>query len=225
VVYRPLGITKRKLIQRKRAYRNHGTNYFIRKKRYRLNRKIDNFDNINYRIFFDENNWDYDEKRNLHRAVRIGKLGRFMKRKWLPDTDTQPKGMFERKKKKFVMYLADLLIKLLIDDMIETGNKITFAATKTNNRTLEGYFKIGVFKDKGIFTNFENLILSIVPGTIERISDYYPLVILENELKRKLKNAYILKKREYESIDIQERIAAHNRLSGLYRRVVKSPKN
>lgn len=225
MVYRPLGISKRKLSTRKRAHKNHGTNYKISRKRYRLNGKIDNFDCINYRIFFDENNWDYDKNRNLQKAVRIGKLGRFMKRKWLPDTDTQPKGMFERKKKKFVMYLADLLLKLLIDDMIETGNKITFAATKSRKRTLEGYFKLGVFKDRGIFHNFENLILSIVPGKIERVTDYYPIVMMERELKRKLKNAYILKKREYESIDIQERIAAHNRLSGLYRRIFQSPKN
>ena len=222
MVYRPMGISKRKL-KKNVPYRNHGTNYNINRNKYKYYKNIDNFDSINYRIFFDENNWDYNEKRNLHNALRIGKLGRFMKRKWLPDTDTQPKGMFERKKKKFVMYLADLLIKLLIDDMIKTGNKITFAATKTNNRSLEGYFKIGVFKDNGIFTNFENLILSIVPGKIERVSKYYPVIIIRNELKRKLKNAFILKKREYESINIQERIAAHNRLSGLHRRIFKSP--
>jgi len=219
-----LGITKR-TVKKTKSIRNNGTNYFVKKKKYRYCRTTDEFDNINYRIFFSENNWDYNKDRNLHKAVKITKLGRFMKRKWLPETDTQPKGMFERKKKKFVMYFADLLIRLMIDDMIETGNKVTFAVTKNTSRTVEGYYKLGVFKDKGIFTNFENLILSIVPDIKERVAYYYPIVLAENEVKRKLKNAYILKKREYESIDVQERIAAHNRFSGLHRRICKLAKN
>jgi len=147
-----------------------------------------------------------------------------MKRKWLPDTDTQTKGMFERKKKKFAMYLADLLLKLLLDDMVETGNKILFTVYK-HYHEVEGNYKLGVYKDKGILTNFEQLILSIVPGSIERVTYYYPVILTDSAMKRKLKKAYSLKNKEYESIDIQERIAAHNRLSGLYRRVCQLAKN
>lgn len=223
MVYRPMGISKRTIKQRK-SVRDRTTNYTIRRRKYVQNRCKDTFDNINYRIFFSENNWDYNKDRNLHKDVKITKPGRFMKKKWLPDTDTQTKGMIERKKKKFVTYLADLLFKLLIDDLIETGNRVLFTVDKHFHQ-VEGNYKLGVYKDNGIITNFEQLILSIVPGSIERVTYYYPVILLEGEMLRKLKKAYSLKNKEYESIDVQERIAAHNRLSGLYRCVRQPSKN
>lgn len=184
----------------------------------------DTFDCINYRIFFDENNWDTNEARQLHKSVKIKNKKRFFRKKWMPSTETSKRGTFERRKKKFVVHLADQLMTMLIDDMLEKGNKIIFRI-ENQFGGIKGWSKIGVFKEDGILMNFEQLIFSIVPHKEEMLGEYYPVIYSGPGGMRLLKKAWSVKNIEYENINVQERLAAHNRLSGFYRRVCKLAKD
>jgi hypothetical protein len=202
------------------------SNFSVKRIRYKTKyssiEKYDTFDLVNYKIFFNEYNWDFNKNRNLHKYVKIKNLGRFMKKKWLPNTSTYSDGKIIRLKKKFASYFADVLIRLLLHDMVKTNNKLYFSCY--NNKTKQGDYRIGIYKENGIYKNFERLMMSIHPNTSERVTEYYPVIIVKSLL------ADIIKKEcnnkiEYESIDIQERIAAHHRLSGLHRRFCKLTKN
>lgn len=222
MVYRPLG-NPENFLRKTVKYKFGATAPMIKRKTYNRRRQVDTFDSISYKAFFSEYNWDKTD-RKIHRFVRIKKLSRFYKMKWLPDTQVYVRGMLERRKKKFVLYFADLMMKLLIQDMVYRGNRIIFQASDSSGH-VKGWYKIGAFKDEGILMNFERLILSIVPHKEEMVGSYYPIIYPGYGSLRLFKKAWSEKKIAYESINLQERIAANNRLSGLYRRVFKSPKN
>ncbi len=221
MVYRPVAISKRRLVEvvkyndgkadlRPRAR--------IDEMRYKEHyQRIKCFDCVDYKAFFQEYAWDAVKIRMLHRPTRL-KPGMYVKRTWLDSRNVPSPLKFRRIKQAFLMQLADMLMDDMVEEMVESGNRLTFTVLDPSNHILGGY-KIGVFLDKSFYSFNEKLILAIVPHNIERVGKFYPIIHESPKLREKLDKAYQNKVIHYEDIDIQERLAAHNRLSGLYRRV------
>lgn len=182
--------------------------------------KYNTFDTISFRNFFFEYNWDANKKRLLHKETRI-KSSKFINRKWLDSRDFPTRSEWVRRKQACLYKIAEKLMYSMFDDMCENDNKLLFNIT--HRGLTEGWYKIGVFKE--IYKNNlkEQLILAIVPDILERISKYYPVIYHSVPTRKKLTDTFNNpNKVKHEDIDIQECLAANNRLSGFYRRVKQS---
>lgn len=116
------------------------------------------------------------------------------------------------------MALAEKMMYDMFEDMVSNDNKIIIPSNFKGQTN--GWYKLGVFKEKQLYNLKDRLILAIVPHKEERVSKYYPVIVHSKSTWERLNTEFVNpNKVEHEDIDIQECLAANNRLSGLYRRV------
>jgi hypothetical protein len=113
--------------------------------------------------------------------------------------------------------ICEFLMYKMVDDMCENNNKLTFSVNWKGR--VEGWYKLGVFKEKLITNLKDRLILAILPHQRERITKYYPVIFSSPVTNEKLKLAETNSNTHHEDINVSERIAENNRLSGFCRRV------
>lgn len=203
----------------------YGYSYTVKSNIYRSRNQRISYDNINYKVFLSEYDWDPNKERNLHKVTKIRNPGRFAKRKWFDSTFSMTRIQFNCFKRTFMRNLLDYLMNLIMDDMVKNDNKIIFGVPTCNSEKYEGFYKIGAFEIDGMKKLKSFLTLSIVPYKIERITDNYPTLVLGKNMFKELQKQYRKKSIVYENLNIQERLAANNRLSGLYRCVRKPSTN
>lgn len=217
-----MAIRKRKLVNVKGVVPKN-INYKLRKNVYYEKGYYSSFYHVNYKIFFSDSRWDKYTGLEMHKLLKIGNLGRFYKRKWLPNTCTKEHWAVKKLRAKFSNEFSEYLLSLWMNDMIERDNKIYFSVYSNKRRKL-GDYKIGIFHDNRVKEK-DLLIMAIVPHKHEMISALYPVIRAGSIMVKKLKQALSENRIQYENINVQERIAENNRLSGFYRRVSKPSKN
>lgn len=223
MVYRPLAITARQIDSIVRYCDKSYIRPFTSTNeiRYRLkNYKYHHFDTISYRTFFYEYNWDVVEKRKLHKYVRL-KIGKFLKKKYLSTRDFPTRSEWTRRKQQCLMAITEMMMYDMFEDMVKNDNKLIISSNFKGQ--VNGWYKLGVFKEKQLFNLKDRLILAIVPHKEERVSKFYPVIVHSKSTWDRLNTEFVNpNKVEHEDIDIQECLAANNRLSGICRRVKQS---
>lgn len=173
-------------------------------------------DRIRTHHFFADVNWDPVKKRQLHKYVKINMV------KLLP-TAWEDKGLYRGKQERrrcrqaLCIALINMMIRDMIHDMMYKGNRLIFPCMWKGQ--VFGWYKIGYFTEYRPYSFKERLILAIVPHEREVIDNWYPVISCHNKTWGYTERHTPKTKVIHEDINVQERLAAHNRSNGLGRRV------
>lgn len=220
MVYRPMAVEERRI----KEYVKYCDIKFERPRttlgelRYKIKRNCRQtyFDTISYKNFFYEYNWDVVKTRKLHKFTAI-KHSKNFKKRWLDSRDCPTHSQYRRKMQNCANEICNFLMYKMFDEMCENDNKLYFPVNWKGKT--EGWYKIGVFREKMDLKLKERLILAILPHERERITKYYPVLFSSPVTNEKLKLAETKSNTYHEDINVSERIAENNRLSGFCRRV------
>ena len=173
-------------------------------------------DRISDTHFFLDRAWDVLKKRQMHKYTHI-KMWKLVPKSWEDPREYITRFKRRDRRNRLATTLMKMLLRDMMHDMMYNGNRLIFPCN-WKGQTF-GWYKIGFFNEYHPYKRKDRLIMAIVPHEREPIDTWYPVISCPIKtwgfMERHSKTTTVT----HDDIDVQERLAAHQRLNGFGRRI------
>lgn len=214
MVYRPMAFRKRRVapLQKANIVGNDRRECMIKQRAYSKNLIIK-------RIGFTHLIMDRKWGDGIDDEVKLSPV-KYFKKKWIY-CNSMNHYQWRNFTQKVSRNLLFKLLELMMDDMVESQNRLTFDILKSGYKIAN--YQLGVFSYLGEVAIRRKLVFALIPYTKERVSskiepDFFPCIKYRSILQQKQEKGII-----YEDLNLQRRLNTYRRLNGSYRRVSKRP--